>query len=321
METSVEVVDLKVDSGIENKVDSSEFKETMSKFTYVGDFISTLRKTSNVGATVYLIANIIFLWLFISVAMDDGYGGTNLTLYNLVIVLIMYGISMSIALSSVGEWMLRVHLGCKKIKRREILQRLEPLFMDVHKKAMELQPNIPKDVNLYISNSMEPNAFATGRKTICVTKGLLQLEDEEIKAVLAHEFGHLGNKDTDLLLVISIGNFVVTALFMIFTFIIRIFSSDEDYGGLISIMCIPMMIFMWLWTKIGTALLYSSSRANEYEADEFAFNIGYGYYLARALDKLSCGEGARGGFLNAIYSTHPETDDRIAKLQQLGVNY
>ena len=62
----------KVDSGIENKVDSSEFKETMSKFTYVGDFISTLRKTSNVGATVYLIANIIFLRLFISVAMDDG---------------------------------------------------------------------------------------------------------------------------------------------------------------------------------------------------------------------------------------------------------
>ena len=75
--------------------------------------------------------------------------------------------------------------------------RFEPIFREVYTKAKKANPELPDNIKMFISDSKEPNAFATGRKTICVTKGLLNYTDEQIKGVLAHEFGHLAHKDTD----------------------------------------------------------------------------------------------------------------------------
>ena len=77
-----------------------------------------------------------------------------------------------------------------------------------------------------------------------------------------------------------------------------------------------------LWTRLGAVLVLHSSRRSEYEADKFAFDTGYGYYLAEALDKLSLYSGERSkGIFATLMSSHPRTDDRIAKLQELGVEY
>ncbi|HEY8362450.1 MAG TPA: M48 family metalloprotease [Tissierellaceae bacterium] len=108
-------------------------------------------------------------------------------------------------MSPIGEWILRIQTGSKQIKRKDYLNRLEPLFQEVLTKAREINPSIPEDVKLFMSEDKEPNAFATGRKTVCLTKGLLNYSDEQIKAVFAHELGHLGNKDTDFILLVTIG--------------------------------------------------------------------------------------------------------------------
>jgi Zn-dependent protease with chaperone function len=63
-----------------------------------------------------------------------------------------------------------------------------------------------------------------------------------------------------------------------------------------------------------------SSRANEYIADKYAFELGYGYELAAALDELGAGV-PQNSFFKALYARHPETNDRIGKLQELGVPY
>lgn len=291
--------------------------------TYIGDFISTLRQRSNIGVVIYLVLNIFVLSFFFMAAGLEGITG-------IAVVIGVYAFSLCIALSSIGEWFLRWQNGCRKIKRKEYLNKIEPLFLEVYGKARQLNPAIPSDVKIFLNSDPVPNAFATGRKTICITKGLLQLSDEEIKAILAHEFGHLSNKDTDLLLLVYVGNVVVSAIFAVLNilFLIADYFTAQSFGGIVGAILFFYKLFirillnigMWSWTQIGRLLVLSSSRANEYKADEFAFNIGYGYHLASALDKLSDSTPEQ-GLWKALQSTHPRTDDRVAKLQDLGVEY
>lgn len=63
-----------------------------------------------------------------------------------------------------------------------------------------------------------------------------------------------------------------------------------------------------------------SMRQNEFIADEYAYQIGYGETLASVLDRHMCSK-PENGLLKALYSTHPNSDDRVAKLQTLGAEY
>ncbi|WP_442596649.1 zinc metalloprotease HtpX [Neobacillus sp. D3-1R] len=278
--------------------------------TYIVDFAGRLKSKSNIGIVVYLIINIlIVMWLF----------------QNVLLGLAIYVASLVIALSPIGEWILRVQNGCKPVVRKDHIARLKPLFDEVYTKAKELDPSLPEDVKLFISNDKFPNAFATGRKTICLTKGFLEYDDEEIKATLAHEFGHLSNKDTDLILVVTVGNLIVSLLFILYRFFFLIAAAfvggaTKGLGGFVVSFFVDLILvgMMWLWTKLGTALVMHSSRQNEYQADAFAFKAGYGHKLIKVLDSFNEFEGihTKGLWAN-LMSSHPEPDIRIAKLQEL----
>jgi heat shock protein HtpX len=290
--------------------------------TYALDFFQHLRNRSNVGISIYLALNVLLVLLLL-----NGFS----SLWNFIIAFGIYAGSVSIALSPVGEWILRFQLGCKKLQRMEHKERLMPLFDEVKKQAQKIDSSLPEDVQLFICKDAAPNAFATGRKTICVTKGLLSLSDNEIKAVLAHEFGHLSRKDTDLILIVTVGNLIVTAVFAIirlFFWIMAVivagiggaFNNDNlgqmFYGLFIDIILVGLM---WAWTKIGILLVMHSSRQTEYLADEFAHDCGYGEYLTEALDNLEevySTEAEKGLWAN-LTASHPETDDRVGRLQML----
>ncbi|KGM98701.1 hypothetical protein Z969_10940, partial [Clostridium novyi A str. 4570] len=251
--------------------------------TYFIDFFKNLTKKSNIGVLIYLILNT----LIIVALFSDGFNEPE----GILIGIVVYAISLLIALSPIGEWVLRLQTGCKKIKRKEFVNRLEPLFNEVYAKAKKLNPSIPDGVQLFMSNDQEPNAFATGRKTICLTKGFLNYPDDQIKATFAHELGHLAHKDTDLILFITIGNFIVTAMFVLYRIVINVLGIifglvSRGIGSIIYNIFIDFVLvaMMWIWTKIGTLLVMHSSRQNEYLADEFAFNCGYGDSLAAVLD-------------------------------------
>jgi len=77
---------------------------------------------------------------------------------------------------------------------------------------------------------------------------------------------------------------------------------------------------MWIWTKLGVLLCMYSSRQNEYAADEYAFNCGYGYDLQQVLESFGNGSGSTGLF-SALVSSHPDTYKRIARLQKLEGGY
>ncbi len=300
---------------------------------YLVDFFKRMIRKSNIPVLIYLVLNIFVIsgfisFLFSAVSMPFGEA--------LLMGVFLYAFSLLIALSPIGEWILRLQTGCRKIKRVEQINFIEPIFREVYEKAKKLDPSIPDDVQLYMNSDEDANAFATGRKTICITEGMLHMPEEQIKATLGHEFGHLAHKDTDLILIVSVGNLIVTAFILgirlvidffhlIFGIICAIYGGQE--GAIAAIMnaiyhaMITAIVagLTWVWTKIGVLLVMKSSRANEYEADEFSFNLGYGNELCMLLNSIT-GSSAKGLFAN-LASSHPDKDDRIAKLQELGCTY
>lgn len=207
-----------------------------------------------------------------------------------------------------------------------------PLFNTVYAQVKEANPSIPDGVQLYISEDEFPNAFATGRKTICVTRGFLTKSPEEIKAVLAHEFGHLAHKDTDIILFVSVGNLIVmfavamfrAVFFALYKLTHWSYSNSNNVNGykmadntthLYKFFTAIIAAIMWVWTKIGVFLVMKSSRDNEFEADQFAYQLGYGPALCSVLTSISS-NGAKGLFAS-LMSSHPDSAVRIERLKSL----
>lgn len=295
---------------------------------YLIDFFKRLTRKANIPILIYLVLNVFVIGGVISLLLGLPFWAAFL------IGIVVYAVSLVIALSPIGEWILRLQTGCKKIKDEEVKNFLDPIFNEVYEKAKAADPMIPNGVKLYINMEEAPNAFATGRKTICVTKGLLEMPVDQIKATLAHEFGHLAHKDTDLILVVSVGNMIVNAIIIavkIIVELVHIFFSigaavaggDEGFFGKLCasiyrfLVMALISVFMWIWTKIGVLLVMKSSRSNEYEADAFAYELGYGAELCKLLESFGLSSGAKGLFAN-LSKSHPENKDRIAKLQSMG---
>ncbi len=189
---------------------------------YVIDFFKSMVKKTNIPVLLYILLNIAIITIIVQTFLS---GGTMEIWQALLVAILMYAVSMSIALSPVGEWALRVENGCKKIKRVEQMELIQPIFDEVYDKARRKDPSIPNNVRLYINDDTAPNAFATGRKTICITKGMLSMPKEQIRATLGHEFGHLAHKDTDLILVVTVGNIIVTLLILGIKVLLTVFYS------------------------------------------------------------------------------------------------
>jgi heat shock protein HtpX len=191
---------------------------------------------------------------------------------------------------------------------------------------------------VYVSDMAQPNAFATGRNPqnakVAVTKGILQILDErELRGVLAHEMSHVANRD---ILVSSIAAAIGTAI----TFLARFalfFGGDDNRGGN------PIaLLAAWLLAPIAAAIIQLAvSRSREYQADESGSYLSRDpEALASALRKLDATvkqvpppttvspaeahlfimnplAGLRGGGITSLFSTHPPTDKRIERLDEI----
>lgn len=296
---------------------------------YIIDFFKGLVKKQNIGIAIWIFLNT----LLIIAIFSNGFTSLGGAFFGLG----AYVLSLVIALSPIGEWILRLQTGCKKMDDPEMIARFEPIFNEVYAKAKTANPELPDNIQLFVNDSDEPNAFATGRKTVCVTKGLLTYSDEQIKGVLAHEFGHLAHKDTDTILVVSVGNLIVTGIFIVFRvlanitmifaeFLTNIFA--EGIGGVFAslmmhfgriISDIILALLMRAWTQLGVWLCMYSSRKNEFEADAYAARCGYAEPLCQVLESFGTGGKAKGLFA-ALASSHPDTEKRIASIRGLGLN-
>lgn len=194
--------------------------------------------------------------------------------------------------------------------------------------------NLPMP-RVYICPQDAPNAFATGRSprksAVAVTRGALQLLSyDELEGVMAHELAHVKNRDT---LISTIAAVIAGALTYL-GYIGLFFGGGRDNPlGLIG------MILMIFLAPVAAALIQMAiSRSREYVADAHGAEIaGSPDGLMSALRKLDSMNKrvpmqnetpsqnhmfivqplSGGGGLSSLFSTHPATEDRIAKLQQI----
>lgn len=189
---------------------------------------------------------------------------------------------------------------------------------------------------LYIIETDQPNAFATGRSpdraAVAVTRGLLRsLSREEVAAVIAHELAHIRNRDT---LIMTITATFAGAISMLANFALFFGGRRDGPMGIIGV--IAMMIVAPL---VAMLVQMAISRGREYEADRIGAEIcGNPMWLAAALERIQALAGridnhaaernpgmAHMFIINPLhahgydnlFATHPSTENRVAALQQL----
>lgn len=299
---------------------------------YIVEFLSALFKGHNIPVIIYMLMNVVFIAAFCFLIFPD-------VRIAIPVGLVVYIISLAIALSPIGESILRFQTHCSPLTDDAVIQRIMPIFNEAKRRA-QITANsegrtIPDDIELFYNDDRGVNAFATGRKTICFTKGILAADDEMLLATFEHEFGHIAHHDTDSILLITVGNLIFSAIITFFRIgilvwdvickIVGIFTGGDEgifmiiMGSLSSFLTLIFInLFMTVWTGIGNLLVLKSSRSQEYKADEFAFKCGKGRELQAMLTFLEGGNLAKSsGLFATLKSSHPHTADRIAALQQL----
>lgn len=261
----------------------------------------------------------------IIMAIGAATGGRSGLTIGLVIAVVTVG----------GSYWFSDKLAIASARAKEVTEQEYPQYFATVRDLTQ-RANIPMP-RLYVAPNPQPNAFATGRNphhaAVCVNEGLMQyLTWEEISGVLAHEISHVRNRDI-------LTSSVAAAIAMGITFAARMAMfgamfgggggrNERDGGGIADL----LMIF--LAPVAATVIQLAISRSREFEADASAARmLGTGEPLARALEKLEMGaqripvqvnqaqaqayivNPLRTGAFAKMFSTHPSTADRIARLR------
>jgi heat shock protein HtpX len=205
---------------------------------------------------------------------------------------------------------------------------------------LALEAGIPKP-RIYIIPDDSPNAFATGRNpehaAVAATQGIMRLlTPAELKGVLAHELGHVRNRDILISTIAATmaGAIMILASIARFSAIFGGMRDDDEGGGIVGILVMSII------APIAAMLIQMAiSRSREYLADETGAHLAHDpEALARALEKLAKGtqrapmdanpstahmftvNPLTGRGMMNLFSTHPPIEERIARLRSM-TNY
>ncbi len=271
----------------------------------------------NTMKTAMLMAALTALFMVAGQAMGGQQGMTMALLLALGLNFFAYWNSDKMALAMNGA--------------REVSEAEAP---DLHGLVASLaaRAGLPKP-RVYVVENETPNAFATGRNpehaAVAVTTGIMRVLDRsELEGVIAHELGHIKNRD---ILIGSIAAVMAGAISYLANFAMFFGGSrsDEEGGGN------PLtMILMMIVAPLAASLIQMAiSRSREYIADATGAEIcGHPKSLASALNKLAnyneqrpmdvnpasaqmyIVNPLRGGAIAGLFSTHPPMEERIRRL-------
>ena len=224
----------------------------------------------------------------------------------------------------------------KMYNAREVDETSAPRFYAmVRELAQRAQIPMPK---VYLIDEAAPNAFATGRSpdhaAVAATTGIVNvLTDRELRGVMAHELAHVKHRD---ILISTISTTMAGAISMLANFAMFFGGRDSEGRPSNPIAGIAVAILAPLAASV---IQMAISRAREFEADRGGAEIsGDPAALASALDKIhryaqgiplhaaeAHPETAQmmimnplsGGGLRGLFSTHPATEERVARLMEM----
>ncbi len=287
--------------------------------------------------TLSFTANLLINVVLPSFGIDvRGVFNQQLLVWSLVIG--FGGAFISLAFS---KQMARAMLSCQQITQpRSHAEHI--IYGSVQEIAQRLHITMPE---VWVYNSPDPNAFATGpsknNSMVAVSTGLLQnLKEDEVKAVLAHEMGHVYNGDMFTTTVLS--GLMNTFVYYISNFLAQIVGQphgDREEGNAGNpILAFVVYIFLQVVLSFLAMLVVSwHSRRREFGADAFAAKVYGKGAMVSALESINRWvtraqpehgtqdplatfkiSGKTSGFMH-LFATHPPMEERIAALQRLPV--
>jgi heat shock protein HtpX len=259
------------------------------------------------------------------VAVAGYFGGQNAMIFAFVFA----------ALFNVGSYWFsdRVVL---KMYRAQVVEREDAPDLYAMVDRLRQRAGLPMPT-VALAPSEQPNAFATGRNphkaVVCVTRGLLPLVNrEELEGIIAHELAHVRNRD---MLIGTVAATMSAAIVMLARFGL-FFGGGRDRGPLGAVGAILMLVLAPLAAML---IQMAISRAGEFRADRIGSEIsGHPLGLASALTALERGAERRpmnvnpaaahlcivnplrggGGGFTRLFRTHPPTEERVRRLEELG---
>jgi heat shock protein HtpX len=279
-----------------------------------------------VMATISIIFSVFGIGNYIQ---EDGINFGALLIFSAVIG--FTGAFISLAMSRwMAKKMMNIHILDPKSSLNQEQQQIVEM---VHRMSRNAGLTTMPEVGVY--DSPEVNAFATGpsrkRSLVAISSGLWEKMDKDaVEGVIAHEVAHIANGDmVTMTLLQGVVNTFVVFLSRIVAYAVSRFVREE-LAPIVHI--IAVIVFQIVFSILGSLVVMAYSRHREYHADRGGANLAGRDKMVHALQSLKKLvhqaeiDGERQSSLatlkissrkrNPLFSTHPDLDDRIARLQQ-----
>ena len=248
----------------------------------------------------------------------------------------VFGLVLALAMNF-GSYWFSDRIALKMAGAREVSEREAPELHEMVARLARLS-GLPKP-RVAVVESDAPNAFATGRNAenglVAVTTGILRVLDRrELEAVLSHELGHIKNRDILVSAVAATIAGAITFIAQMGQFAMIFGGRDEEEegaGGLVS-----MLLMIFLAPVAATIIQLAISRSREFGADKTGAHVGGDpEALASALEKLEAYsrrvplpvnpavshlfivKPLTGFSMQNLFSSHPPTHERVARLREI----
>ena len=304
------------------------------KERHFAKFYALVKREKRMGMLVYLTILLAFVAALVIGSFPEAiseygfFSGIFQAIFAAIVLPTFTWCLFQLILNGFGQACMRLIVGASKIERQDMIESITIPVEAIIAEARQNGLTLPDDIKVYQMKTDEAVVYAFGMNSIGVSYAMTELPEEVFKAKVLAELYRIHVMDPDYLL-FMLGSNLISIILGLFAIVVGwvymnygdrrkglLTESDSMMGALLfasSIVCLSA------WMGVCFLFIRGGVRANQFEADRYVAQCGYGEALCLYLDNCMPREFKFG--LKLLEMGHPSRNHRIAALQKLGVAY